>query len=191
MLEAFLYRKEFRGALAVDQVQLQMYRGVPVGLRFRGLSRVGYTAPPVPPATRIRSVGYSLGDTFGEAAEDNWQCGNLNDGSGLYLINTMQFRVGQPGRAASRVLMGFDAPFVTMSLRYELRLNGSAEVYVAGSAVPSVHYYWDPQSASGWLRNRHHDMTAIGPGVWTSFLESGGDTPPVAALKQRWTDVIR
>jgi hypothetical protein len=153
---------------------------------------VGYTAPPVPPATRIRSVGYSLGETFGEAAEDNWQCGELTDGTGLYLTNTTQFRIGQPARAASHYLMGFDAPFVTMSLRYELRLNGSAEVSIAGSAIPSVHYYWRLQDDSaGWVRNRHHDMTAILPNAWTSFLASGAHTPPVAALNQRWTDQLR
>jgi hypothetical protein len=192
-LSTFLESKEFRGALALERVELDSDGFRPIQLRFAGLKSVGYTPLPLPPRFRFSRRRYSFGEsrpaTVGEF--EGWRGGLLPDGSGAYLIEKMEFRVGEPSRSIGRTITGIEVPYVTMSLRYEIRLNGTVTIYWRGSGVPSIDYHWEPPPMNPSFRlKRQYDMAELSEPGWSGFLAAGTDVPPLAPLDEVWNGKI-
>jgi hypothetical protein len=160
-LESLVRNKEFRGAVAIDDVfALIAPNGDFMGIELTYFSAVGYT-----PFLRL-SPGFS-GIMCSGYGDSDYHLSAIPDQFVTFEI-WQSFKMGHLVEFGQYILTGARAASATLKIDYTFRSHGNVEIDLVGSAVPSQSHYLRWQD-----RSDHYDMMGAPESEIKGFFEAG------------------
>lgn len=165
---AFLATKEFRGAMALWNVELDRdAAGNALAIRFAEEEDVGYTPYPVYAGSGSMRGGRRICRyRRGLVGIPEPTTATVSGDRGV-ITKSFRFRLDEWGDRYSRWLVGSPSPDAWVGLQYEIRTDGLVRVEFSGSFIPSQCYY------SGWQVRGDHDMGNNSAGDTLGFFHAG------------------
>jgi hypothetical protein len=161
----FLESKEFRGALALDDVELIVNKaGTPLRVSFKSLRRPGYT----PMRVRVgRQVLTHHDGARGSHPGDVEDVKVEPESDGVTIRIGLRFKIGRVGELAGYFFTHRWAPSALITMEYRIDSSGQKTAKVWGSLIPSQSIY------VGWAKRAQHNMVGNSSDEIDRFLDAG------------------